>query len=521
MPAKSYFSYVRVSTQRQGNLGTSLIEQLAAIERYARRFNLPIVKQYEERETAAKIGRPVFLDMLKALKQGKADGLVIHKIDRSARNLKDWADLGSLIDSGIEVHFANESLDLKSRGGRLSADIQAVVAADYIRNLREETKKGIYGRLRQGLYPFPARVGYLDAGKGNPKRPDPVQAPLVKQAFELYASGNYGLNALVEKMYELGLRNKNNKKISRNGLVCILKNPFYMGLIKIDAIGEMFVGIHSPIISKRLFDEVQDVFAGKLRIKRTKHFFIFRQVVNCRLCSNLLVAERQKGNVYYRCQTKRCPQKTIREELIESKLFEIYEHLQLSEEEFELLQKEAITYKRDEPNRIEATRKQLLMELSNIESRLAKLADAYMDEVFDRATYFVKKNELILKQQEIKEQLHSLTANNSEIFNEFDEFLELLKSVYLSYKLGSEQEKREMVKITFSNCTAEGKSLTIKLKKPLQAVLERERFPVGSPTLATARTLSELYRKLLQYFKNQAIDKNICQKTVIFHPFDK
>ncbi len=75
---------------------------------------LSIVKQYEERETAAKIGRPVFLEMLKALRDGKAHGLIIHKIDRSARNLKDWADLGSLIDSGIEVHFANESLDLKS-----------------------------------------------------------------------------------------------------------------------------------------------------------------------------------------------------------------------------------------------------------------------------------------------------------------------------------------------------------------------------------------------------------------------
>ncbi len=53
-----------------------------------------------------------------------------------------------------EVHFANESLDLQSRGGRLSADIQAVVAADYIRNLREETRKGFYGRLKQGLCPM-------------------------------------------------------------------------------------------------------------------------------------------------------------------------------------------------------------------------------------------------------------------------------------------------------------------------------------------------------------------------------
>ena len=57
MSFKKYFSYVRVSTQRQGQSGTSLIEQLSAIENYARRYNLHITKQYEERETAAKNGQ--------------------------------------------------------------------------------------------------------------------------------------------------------------------------------------------------------------------------------------------------------------------------------------------------------------------------------------------------------------------------------------------------------------------------------------------------------------------------------
>lgn len=212
MPHKRYFSYVRVSTQRQGQSGTSLTEQQSAIERYARDWNLEITRRFEERETAAKAGRPVFLEMLKELRKGKAHGVVIHKVDRGARNLKDWADLGSLIDSGVEVLFAGESLDLNSRGGRLSADIQAVVASDFIRNLREETKKGIYGRLKQGFYPFPAVVGYLDAGKGNPKRIDSAQAPLVKELFEAYASGECGLVSLAERMYERGLRNKRRRK---------------------------------------------------------------------------------------------------------------------------------------------------------------------------------------------------------------------------------------------------------------------------------------------------------------------
>jgi DNA invertase Pin-like site-specific DNA recombinase len=68
---KTYFSYIRVSTARQGHTGTSLIEQRDAIKRYAARHNLHIVKEFEEQETAAKQGRAVFNEMLKALKAAR------------------------------------------------------------------------------------------------------------------------------------------------------------------------------------------------------------------------------------------------------------------------------------------------------------------------------------------------------------------------------------------------------------------------------------------------------------------
>lgn len=137
---KACFGYIRVSTQKQGE-GVSLEAQRDAIQAFASRQDLTIIEWFEEKETAAKSGRPVFSRMLKLLERGRARGLVIHKIDRSARNLKDWAVISDLSDKGIDVHFATESLDFRSRGGRLTADIQAVIAADYIRNLREETLK--------------------------------------------------------------------------------------------------------------------------------------------------------------------------------------------------------------------------------------------------------------------------------------------------------------------------------------------------------------------------------------------
>jgi len=107
-----YFGYIRVSSVRQGAQGVSLPQQREAIERYAQRNSLEISRWFEEQETAAKQGRAVFNEMMKLLRRRSACRVIIHKIDRSARNLRDWADLGELIDSGIEVYFANESLGL-------------------------------------------------------------------------------------------------------------------------------------------------------------------------------------------------------------------------------------------------------------------------------------------------------------------------------------------------------------------------------------------------------------------------
>jgi len=179
-PSKGRFlAYLRVSTPKQGE-GSSLITQREAIARFAHRRGLEIVGWYEEKESAARRGRPVFGQVLRLVSSGKADGLIVHKVDRSARNLKDWADLGELIDRGVPVYFAGDDLDLTSRSGRLAADIQAVIAADYVRNLKEEAKRGIQKRLEQGFCPNGAPLGYLDSGPAKVKRIDPSRAPFIR-----------------------------------------------------------------------------------------------------------------------------------------------------------------------------------------------------------------------------------------------------------------------------------------------------------------------------------------------------
>src|SRR3546814_15546275 len=92
---KRYFAYIRVSTVKQGEHGSSLQEQRDAIASFATRHGFTISEWFEERETAAKLGRREFNRMLGLLKRGKASGVVFHKIDRGARNLKDWSVIRS------------------------------------------------------------------------------------------------------------------------------------------------------------------------------------------------------------------------------------------------------------------------------------------------------------------------------------------------------------------------------------------------------------------------------------------
>lgn len=313
---KSYFAYARVSTARQGE-GVSLIEQRAAIERYALSHDLSISQWFEETETAARRGRPVFKALLSKLEARQATGLVIHKIDRSARNLRDWADLGELIDAGIDVRFAHDNLDLDTRGGRLAADIQAVIAADYIRNLSDEVKKGLYGRLRQGLYPFGAPLGYLDRGPGRLKVLDPATAPIIVDAFERFATGTYSKGALLRHLRGQGLQNRGGSPLTYSSLNLILTNRFYIGQMQLRIDPTIYRGIHQQLISEALFNQVQEVLQRHLPAKgvRAKNHFTYRRLLRCQTCGRCLVGELKKGHVYYRCH--KCRGANLREERIE------------------------------------------------------------------------------------------------------------------------------------------------------------------------------------------------------------
>lgn len=502
-----FYGYVRVSTARQGDEGVSLQEQRSAISHYSERAGFQIVEWFEERETAAHVGRRVFTRMLKLLRAGKADGVILHKIDRGARNLRDWIELIALSEEGVDVRFTTENLDLRSRGGRLAADIQAVVAADYIRNLREETRKGFYGRLKQGILPLPAPIGYVDCGKGRPKEPDPVTSPLVRQAFELYASGRYGLDDLLAELHARGLRNRRGGYLSRHGLSVLLNNPFYIGLIRLKRTKETFTGAHEPLVSVSLFEAAQDVLRGRTphRSGRTAH--TFARLFACANCGYSVIAERQKGHLYYRCHTRTCKGVCVREDAIEGALLQRLDSTRIPEEHCPALDETvgALVSRAHEESRTK--REGLGLELAATKERLGRLTDAFVDGLLEKALFEDRKAVLLQRQREIEDQLAGRGQDERDMPARVRDYLELAQTASILYKTAAPSEKRELVLVTTSNRTVCGKNVEVTLAPGFRLIAEYAKNAYGGPYRYEPRTLDELAQKIWAWVRENTDER--------------
>lgn len=458
---KRCFGYVRVSTVKQGD-GVSLEAQKDAILEYARRRNLTITQWWEEKETAAKQGRPVFNSMVASLKQGDAMGLVIHKIDRSARNYHDWAIISDLADSGIEFHIATESFDFNTYGGRMAADFMAVVAANYVRNLKQEVRKGQRGQLKIGLLPWAAPVGYKNNGAAKLKTPDPAAAPLVRLAFEFYARGTHSIRALVIEMARRGLRAHSGRPLSKTGIEKMLGNPFYCGVIRVRRSGECFKGAHQPIITTKLFERVQDIKSGKKVKKVTRHNHLFRGLFRCQHCGRSLIGEVQKRRVYYRCQTPECVTKTIREDQINDAVVALLHRLSLAPDNLATAQERLPAVLLPEQDADECAA--IKLQQDHVSARLDRLTDMLLDSLIDSEAFQAKKLALLVDQRQLEERLELATANTM-TEAELRRFLELATNLAQLYESAAKPEKRRIVEWATSNRTATGKSVCFEPSK--------------------------------------------------------
>jgi len=312
-----FFTYTRKSTDDLSRQVRSIEDQKAELKELASKKELDVVQVLEEKLTAKRPGRPVFNDMLDRIERGEANALLAWHPDRLSRNALDAGRIIHLVDCGKikALRFAVMEFDV-SAAGKFNLAVMFSQSKYYIDNLAENIRRGQRQKVKNGVWPMVAPVGYLNDKLAKTIHPDSERAPLIRKAFELYAAGNHTLDQLTEAMKDLGLVTRYGEPLIRSQWHRVLQNPIYCGIIEYG--GEKYEGKHEPLISKDLFDKVQAVMCRKSKPKAPRlKPYIYRGMFRCGSCGAFITTETQKGHHYLHC-TKRvrrdCPEPFVREE---------------------------------------------------------------------------------------------------------------------------------------------------------------------------------------------------------------
>ena len=310
--------YLRVSTKEQAERdgdpeGYSIPAQREACRRKASSLGAVVIEEFADKgESARKADRPQLQALLAYVRDHAVDYVIVHKIDRLARNRADDVEITLAIRSaGAKLVSCSENID-ETPSGLLLHAIMSGVAEFYSRNLANEVIKGSVQKARGGGTIGKAPLGYLNVRKlqnGREVRTvevDPFRGPLMRWAFETYASGEWSIRRLCRELAERGLDTvpgpvRPSKPIYQSLLHMRLRDPYYKGVVRYR--GVEYPGSHEPLVSAELWQRVQDVLTAQNQAgeKQRQHLHYLKGSLFCGNCgSRLLItnARSRSGTIY-------------------------------------------------------------------------------------------------------------------------------------------------------------------------------------------------------------------------------
>jgi len=473
-----YFIYCRKSTDSEEKQILSIEAQLAELQEFAAKEKLEIVgPTFVETKTAKEPGRKVFGEMLDRICAGEASGILAWHPDRLARNSIDGGKIIYLLDTGklLDLKFPTFWFDSTPQG-KFMMNIAFGQSKYYIDNLSENIKRGHRAKLRKGIWPNFAPLGYSNNPKTRAIDVDSEKAPLVKKAFELYATGEYTLKALAKVLEQAGLRSYKGNVLSVSCAQRMLQNPIYYGVFSFN--GEIYDGTHEPIISKKLFDSVQQVMnnRGKKKRKR-KHEFAFSGLMRCGSCGCLITAETQKGHNYYRCTKKKqtCNEKYLREEALVEQMESFIQKVSIPDDwaknMLAELDKEKGQAKRDG----EIFVQNLHQQKSEVEQKIEKLLDLYITGgALSIEEYQSKKQKLLNEKLDIEQKLRDFEQAGNNWLEPMKKMIFEAKQAKILLSQGDNQQILTFLKNVGSNFILKGKKFDFEPKIGWRALAEGE-----------------------------------------------
>ncbi len=488
---KTAVIYTRVSTDEQAKHDLSLPFQREKCNEFAKANGYVVIKEFEDAGKSARTAdRPALLEMISFISEHEVDGLIIHKSDRLSRDMADfWTIKKILNDKKVKLMSVSENFNDDNPADQFLMGIMSAQAQFYSANLGFEVKKGVSQKIKNGWWPTFAPIGYENYGEKHKRYIRPVHdiAKLVLYAFQLFASGDYSITSLTETLQKKGMLSTEGKPISRSAVSRMLRNPIYYG--EFDWLGELHKGKHEPIITKQLFDTVQQLLDIR-KVKGTRdrtHNFMLRGHVYCS-CGSRLVGEqkvkkylngKQQEFFYFGCKsrkkTKNCSKNYVRMEVLEQLVSEEFKKIEFTED-----------FKKD----VIKTAKSILAEVRETESeeekiiknRISKIKTRMKNAEDDRMDRIVSSDEFTDIYMRLKEELSIAMADLSNIQNDhtdkvkiLDNILSLSENIYSSYIKADAILKRKYLRMFFEGIYVDNKEIVRVEYNPVVAQLTKIR----------------------------------------------
>jgi DNA invertase Pin-like site-specific DNA recombinase len=346
----NYVLYARKSTESDEKQALSIDSQVKEMRQIAERDGLNIIDIRRESHSAKDSGkRPVFLEILNDLRSGRYTGILTWAPDRLSRNAGDLGSLVDLMDEGklqdIRTYGQNFKNSPNEKFLLMILCSQAKLEND---NKSINVKRGLRTRVEMGLWPSVAPTGYLNQKMMDKKGEviiDPERGHIITQIFEKVAYEKWSGRKIYNWLkFDMNFKTaRGNKNLSLSNIYLILENTFYYRVFEYPKkSGNWYTGKHKPLITKELYNLVQDqVKSNILRVENKE--FAFTKLMNCGICGSGISADEKfkklknggvNRHVYYGCtrsKDRNCKGSYINEKDLIKQFQKLIEKVKISE----------------------------------------------------------------------------------------------------------------------------------------------------------------------------------------------
>ncbi len=298
--------YPRVSTEEQFINGLSLPAQIKDLTEYAERMGYHIVGTYADEGVSARkpvSKRPALLRLLHDVEDGKIDIILVTKLDRWFRNIKEYQTTQEI----LERHHCYwktifEDYDTSTANGQMVVNIMLAVAQNECDRTSERIKVVLEHKIRNGEHVTGAApYGYVSVNKKLQK--DPETECIVNEIFDFYFScfSKHKTVAHIMNRYGDHPRRPTVYQVNR-----VLSTELYTGIYR------GMPGFYPAYITKEQFDMIKNTSDTKT-YPHTAEPYIFSGLITCPACGRVLTGFRKKNTCKdgsftfykrYRCSAK-------------------------------------------------------------------------------------------------------------------------------------------------------------------------------------------------------------------------